>query len=111
VIDLREPNRSLWLWLFNDGGAWTAHDLARQLGQEVERTFNQLSCMERRGILAKLPPSEGSRRLRYVVTGTCLVPHGLHVAEVQITEHAEPSARAVDLRARSECSGPAEARA
>jgi hypothetical protein len=86
VIDLREPNRVLWLWLFNDGGAWTAHDLAHELGQDVERTFNQLSGMARRGIVERMTPEAGTRRLRYAVTGVCLVPHGLHVAEVQLAE-------------------------
>jgi hypothetical protein len=92
MIDLRTPNRELWLWLFHDGGAWTAHDLARQIGKDdIERVFNQLSAMERRGLLVKLPPLPGCRRLRYAVTGTCLVPHGLHVGEVQLCDGIGPN--------------------
>lgn len=87
MLDLANPNRELWLWMFSDGGAWTAYDLARQLGREdITAVFDQLSGMARRGLVEKMKPTPDSRRLRYAVTGTCLVPHGMHVAEVQMDE-------------------------
>lgn len=80
---IADKNRELWLWLFNDGGAWTAHDLAREFGREVDEMFRQLTGMAARKLIDRMPPTEGTRRLRYAVTGTCLVPLGMCVAEVQ----------------------------
>jgi predicted transcriptional regulator len=80
---LSEPNRDLWLWLLNDGGAWTVADLAKEIERDPQRLFDQVANMAAKGIVEKLPPVPGSRRLRYAVTGTCRVPLGMHVAEVQ----------------------------
>lgn len=80
MAHLRTDNRALWLWLFNDGGAWTADDLVRERGRGAALAA---ADMAQRGLLEKLEPIAGSARLRYAVTGTCLVPQGLHVAEVQ----------------------------
>jgi hypothetical protein len=78
-----DENKELWLWLLNDAGAWTVMDLAMHLRRDPDRLFAQLSGMVNNGHLEKFPPSEGSRRLRYGVTGTCRIPLGLHVGEVQ----------------------------
>jgi hypothetical protein len=83
LIQLQEPNRQLWLWLLYDGGEWTASDLAAHLQQDRDDTFWQLYAMAKRGLVDKLPPLEGSRANRFAVTGTCKVPYGIHVAEVQ----------------------------
>jgi hypothetical protein len=91
-MKLADPNRQLWLWLLQKGGAWTAHDIAQQLGLQASDVFWQLSGMARRGLLEKLAPEAGSRRLRYAVTGTCQVPAGLCVAEVQASDEATQAA-------------------
>lgn len=82
---IADENRDLWLWLLRDGGAWTAKDLARELGREPEDIFWRLNQMSqsRRGLVQIMPANAGDRRFRYAVTGTCRVPVGLHVAEVQ----------------------------
>lgn len=83
MIQLKEPNRKLWLWLLYDGGAWTATDLASHMQQDRDETFWQLYAMAKRGLVEKLAPLAGSRANRFAVTGTCKVPYGIHVAEVQ----------------------------
>jgi hypothetical protein len=80
---MADENRELWLWLLADAGAWTVADLSIARGMPVERVFSQVSGMAAKGHLEKLAPLSGSRRLRYAVTGTCRVPLGMHVAEVQ----------------------------
>jgi hypothetical protein len=80
---IKESNRDLWVWLLNDGGAWTAHDIAKEVEREVDDVFNRLAAMAAKGFVVKLPPANGSRRLRYAVTGTCRIPFGMRVAEVQ----------------------------
>lgn len=80
---MSDENKDLWLWLLNDDGAWTVADLAQLLNRDPDRLFSQLNGMANKGHLEKLPPIEGSRRLRYAVTGTCRIPLGLRVAEVQ----------------------------
>lgn len=85
-MKLTDPSRDIWLWLFHDGGAWTASDIAQQMHRETDDVFWRLSGMERRGVVVKMAPSPGCRRLRYAVTGTCLVPNGMCVAEVQANE-------------------------
>lgn len=80
---MSDENKQLWLWLLNDAGAWTVMDLAMRLKRDPDRTFWQLSGMVSNKHIEKLRPIQGSRRLRYAVTGTCRIPLGLHVAEVQ----------------------------
>lgn len=82
---IAEDNRKLWLWLLADGRAWTARDLAIELGKLPEDVFWQLNQMAqpRRGLVQMMPAQPGDVRFRYAVTGTCRVPVGMHVAEVQ----------------------------
>lgn len=83
---MSDEAREVWLFLLNDDGAWTVADLAARLQCDPDRLFDRLSGMAAKEHLAKLPPAPGSRRLRYAVTGTCRVPQGMHVAEVQWPE-------------------------
>lgn len=83
MVKLQEANRKLWLWLMYDGGAWTNADLAAHLKRDAETLRQDLYVMAERSLIEKLPPLPGQRNLRYAVTGTCLVPYGLHLAEVQ----------------------------
>jgi predicted transcriptional regulator len=82
---IADDNRELWLWLFRDGRALTAREVAREMGREPEKVFWQLNQMsqKRRSLVEIMPAREGDRRFRYAVTGTCRVPVGMHVAEVQ----------------------------
>jgi hypothetical protein len=80
---LQDPSRGLWLWLFNEGGRYTAQEIAVQQDWSVEYAIDRLFSMSSRGQIQKFPPAEGSRRQRYGVTGTCRVPSGMTVAEVQ----------------------------
>lgn len=80
---LSEPSRELWLFLLQDGGAWTVADLADATAGDPAQVFERVSRMSVCGLVEKLPPLEGNRRLRYAVTGLCAVPLGMRVAEVQ----------------------------
>lgn len=80
---MSESNKELWLWLLQAGGYWTAHDVARQTAREHMDVFHALHAMARRGLLVQIEPAKGSIRKRYGVTGMCLVPLGLTVAECQ----------------------------
>lgn len=79
-----EFTRTIWLWLLNEGGFWTAAEIARKTEKEVDEVFNCLTAMSRSDRnLVKKQQSPHSRRLVYGVDGTCLVPCGLALAEVQ----------------------------
>lgn len=79
---LDETHR-LWLWLLHTGGAWTAQELARRIGGDSQQIFRRLHAMQRRRLLQQFAPAPGSRFKRYGVTGTCLIPIGLAVGQVQ----------------------------
>jgi hypothetical protein len=83
---ISDDNRELWMWLLHDGRALTAAEVARELGKKPQDVFWQLNQMAqpRRGLVQIVPALPGDRRFRYAVTGTCRVPLGLHVAEVQL---------------------------
>ena len=102
-MKLTDESKDIWLWLFHAGGAWTAYEVARQLRRDADEVFWRLSGMARRGLIVKLAPAIGSRRLRYAVTGTCLVPNGMCVAEVQPVDHheTEPACGELDAPLRS----------
>lgn len=76
-------NRKLWIWLCTQGGKWTAQELAVRYGGDSQELFRSLHAMSRRQVIAQFPPAPGERRKRYGVTGTCLVPIGISVAEAQ----------------------------
>lgn len=74
--------RSIWLWLLNEGGYWTANEIARRTDNTVDDVFDCLVGMARRGLIKK-EKSAQHRWLVYGVDGTCLVPCGLSLGEVQ----------------------------
>jgi hypothetical protein len=76
--------RAIWLWLLQNGGRWTAAEVAEALRKESMPVFDALANMSRRRLVQDYEPVEGERRKRYGVTGTCCVPQGMCVAEVQI---------------------------
>lgn len=80
---ISNENQKLWVWLCTRGGKWTAQELAHNLGGDSQRIFRQLHGMSRRQLVAQFDPEQGSRYKRYGVTGTCLVPYGVSVAETQ----------------------------
>ena len=80
-----QDTRTIWLFLLNVGGYWTASEVANRIGYKTEVVFNALTGMERRGLIKK-HKGEKTHRLVYGVDGTCLVPCGLSVAEVQVDE-------------------------
>lgn len=88
---MTKDTRDLWLWLLNDGRAWSVADLARQRNLDPERTFVQLNRMAVNGHLQRMKLAKGGRYLRYAVTGTCKVPIGMSLAEVQCPDNwSEP---------------------
>lgn len=82
-MKLSDPSRSLWLFLLHQGGQWTASEVARRNDISAAEAFQALTAMSRRNLVEKFEPAAGKFRLRYGVTGTCSVPSGFSVAEVQ----------------------------
>lgn len=82
-MKISQKNLRVWLWLCSQGGLWTAQELAVRLGGDSQDVFRSLHAMSRRQLIAKYPPEDGSRYHRYGVTGTCLIPYGVSVAEAQ----------------------------
>lgn len=82
-MKISDKNRRLWIWLCSQGGKWTAQELARRYGGDSQELFRSLHAMSRRQLVAQFPPEEGNRFKRYGVTGTCLIPFGVSVAETQ----------------------------
>lgn len=81
-MPLSEFNRKIWLWLFNNGGYWTAEEVARRVGEDPYQVFKSLHAMARRGLVVK-HKSQFHKRLSYGIDGTCFVPKGMRIAEVQ----------------------------
>jgi hypothetical protein len=82
-MKISEPNRKLWLWLCDQGGTWTVQEILQRYGGDSGKVFRALHGMHRRELVAQFPPLPGQFRKRYGVTGTCLVPYGVSVAEAQ----------------------------
>lgn len=82
-MKISDHNRELWLWLCTKGGKWTAQEVAQHFGGESQEIFRSLHGMHRRQLIAQFPPEQGQIRKRYAVTGTCLIPFGVSVAETQ----------------------------
>lgn len=82
-MKISDKNRRIWTWLCTQGGKWTAQELARHMGGDSQQIFRSLHAMSRRELVAQFDPEPGSRYKRYGVTGTCLVPYGVSVAETQ----------------------------
>ncbi len=82
-MKISDTNRNLWIWLCTRGGKWTASELAIHYGGDSQQLFRSLHAMSRRQLIAKFPPEPGTHRNRYGVTGTCLIPFGVCVAETQ----------------------------
>ena len=82
-MTLQEPNKELWLWMLNEGGRYTAAEVAKKQEIGVELAMQRLFSMQRRRLIDKFPPAPGSRRQRYGITGMCEVPCGMTIAEVQ----------------------------
>ena len=80
--NLSEKNREIWEYLFHDGRELTAAEISKRLDRPTEDVFWSLNGMARRCLVMSTRRST-DRRLRYSVNGTCLVPQGMRVAEVQ----------------------------
>lgn len=79
---LDETHR-VWLFLLHRGGKWTAKEVTQRVGGDSQQIFRRLHAMHRRNLVEQFDPAPGSRFKRYGVTGTCLIPLGLAVGQVQ----------------------------
>ena len=81
---MQQTNRNLWLMLFNEGGRYTAAELADRLSVHTDYMVEQLNSLHRARLIEKFQPEVGQRRLRYGITGSCSIPRGMTLAEVQL---------------------------
>lgn len=82
-MNLSDANKFLWIWLLQHHGFWTCQEIAQRTGYASINIFRALHGMHCRKLVEQCEPAKGERWKRYGVTGTCLVPLGLSVAEVQ----------------------------
>ena len=80
---LNDDTRYLWQWMFQEGGRYTAHEIAKRMQWHTDYAMERIYSMFRNELVEKFPPAAGSRRQRYGITGTCAVPTGMRIAEVQ----------------------------
>jgi hypothetical protein len=105
-MNLGEANKALWLWLHKRGGYWTAEQMARATGYASQNIFRALFDMSRRNLIEQVDPIPGSRKKRYGVTDSCLVPLGLTVAEVMHGEGVSPPPKSPHARAEAPAAPP-----
>lgn len=80
---LHDEASAIWLWLLQHGGWWSAPELASLCGGDQALASRRLRIMEQGGMLQRRNPSGEHKRIRYGVTGTCRMPAGLTVGQVQ----------------------------
>jgi hypothetical protein len=83
MATMQASTKALWMWLKDEGGRYTAAEVAEHFEWHVDYAIACLYSMRRHKMIAVFSPLEGSRRQRYGVTGMCHVPQGLTVAEAQ----------------------------
>jgi hypothetical protein len=76
-------NRLIWQWLFDNGGFWTKAEIAIQMGLRQKEVSDAIDKMVRGRTVAK-QRTVGTHLASYGVDGTCLVPKGLRLGEVQL---------------------------
>ncbi|MES2415117.1 MAG: hypothetical protein V4614_15025 [Pseudomonadota bacterium] len=79
---LNDTNKEIWQWLFQAGGSWTVSEIGASMGKPSDQVFTCVNAMMRRQLVNAHKDPKG-RRLRYGIDGTCLVPQGMRLAEVQ----------------------------
>jgi hypothetical protein len=70
----REVTRPLWLYLLEEGGRWTASELARTLSFEINQACAALSQMHTRGMVKRHVPTEYGKTMAYEVDDSCRLP-------------------------------------
>lgn len=75
-------NREIWELLFRTGEQLTASEVAARVGVDSMVAFWGLQNMARRSLI-KVKPNPSTRWLNYCVDGTCMIPRGMSIAEVQ----------------------------
>lgn len=84
MTKMQEPNRALWLWLFNEGGRYSVVEIAEKFDWSVDYATMQIYAMARSNRVQKFKEKLNNRiRLKFGVTGLCEVPFGMTLAEVQ----------------------------
>jgi hypothetical protein len=79
----REVTRPLWLYLLEEGGRWTASELARTLSFEINQACAALSQMHTRGMVKRHVPTEYGKTMAYEVDDSCRLPDNLTLADVR----------------------------
>ena len=77
-----EQTKAIWLWLLHEGGYWTAAEIASMMERSPADIYGCITRLETRGHIKKLK-TENCKKLAYGIDGTCNIPLGLCVAEVQ----------------------------
>ena len=80
AIDVR--NREIWNVLFAEDCKLTVCEIADRIDQSSEVVFRDLCAMVRCNFV-NVYSNPKDRRLSYSIDGTCLMPKGLRLAEVQ----------------------------
>lgn len=89
-MNLGDLNVEIWLFILQSGDWWTPQDIDRQFEFKPGTSFRRLHDMQRNGTLEK-KPVQGTRSVKFAVTGRCMVPRGVPVGKAQVRQLAGES--------------------
>lgn len=80
-MQISQVNRDVWLWLLTEGGYWRPEEVASVMKLDRAKLVDRMGKMARSRLLKVR--KDGRGRKVYGVTGECMVPKSMTVAEVQ----------------------------
>jgi hypothetical protein len=111
-VNLGALNVEIWLFILQSGDWWTPMEIDGQFKFKAGTSYRQLHNMERMGTLEK-KVVQGTRSVKFAVTGTCAVPRGIPVGKVQVRilagERPPSAARPAPARSATPRSAPPRA--
>lgn len=84
--------KAVWLHIFSEGGTWTPDEIAEQFNLKRQQANLMLQCMASR--TKSLRRSMVNGRTAFSVVGSCTVPLGVTIGEMNCVYLAGPAGSA-----------------